>query len=95
MARIDLAKPYERFLRSQVEAGLFSSITAAAENAIARQMEKIEELRIRGIHSLIAQGEEDIQEGRTVLYSPTLMTEISQKGKEAALANKRVKYEVR
>ena len=95
MARIDLGNPYENFLRSQVEAGLFSSITAAAENAIARQMEKNEEMRIRNIHALVAKGEGDIQAGRTIRYSPSLIAEISEKGKVAALAGERVKDEVR
>ena len=95
MARIDLAKPYEQFLRSQVKAGLFSSITAAAEHAIRLQIDVLEEKRISSIHSLIARGEVDIKAGRTIRYSPTLMQEISQKGKDAALAGKKVKYEVR
>ncbi len=95
MARIDLSTPYERFLKTQVDQGLFSSITAAAENAIARQMEASEEIRIRGIHALINIGEDDIRAGRTVRYTPSMMTEISQKGKDAAIEGKRVKYEVR
>ena len=95
MARIDLNKPYENFLKSQVEAGLFSSITAAAENAIGRQMQKNEEMRIKSIQALIAKGEADIHVGRTMQYSPSLMTEISEKGKADALAGERVKNEVR
>mgnify|MGYP000477226105 CR=1 FL=1 len=95
MARIDLNTPYEQFLRAQVEAGLFSSITAAAENAIARQMEAAEEKRIQTIHSLLAKGEADITQGNMVAYHTDLMHEISQKGKEAAKKNQPVKYEVR
>jgi len=95
MARIDLAKPYENFLKSQVKAGLFSSITAAAENAIAKQMERDEELRIRNIHALISKGEEDIATGRTHTFTPDLLREISEKGKKAAIEEKPVKYAVR
>jgi len=95
MARIDLAKPYEEFLRSQVKSGLFSSITAAAENAIAKQMERNEEMRVKNIHALIAKGEEDIQAGRTYNFSPELLREISEKGKQEAISGKPIKYGVR
>lgn len=37
MARIDINKPYEGYLKSQVKAGLFRSITAAVENAIYKK----------------------------------------------------------
>lgn len=49
----------------------------------------------KNIHSLIAKGEADINARRTIRYSSSLMAEISQKGKEAALKGKRVKCEVR
>ncbi len=95
MARIDISNPYEKFLKRQVEAGLFSSITAAAENAIARQMQEDENLRIRRIFAMIEKGEQDIQAGRTVPYTTSLMADISQKGKEAAMAGKPLKNEIR
>jgi len=95
MARIDLADPYEEYLRKQVDAGLFRSITAAAEHAIAQQMKDEEERRVRHIHALISKGEKDIQAGRTISYTHTLMDDIAQKGKEAFLSGKKPKYEIR
>ena len=95
MARIDLAKPYEEYLRSQVEKGLFSSITAAAENAISKQMDIAELNRIHHIKSLIEKGESDIKLGRVVEYTANSINEIAEKGKAAALAKKAIKYEVR
>lgn len=95
MARIDLSDPYERYLKSQVDAGLFRSITAAAEHAILNQMKEEEKLRLSGIQTALAKGEEDISNGRTFSYSPGLISEISKKGKEAALSGKSLKREVK
>jgi len=95
MARIDINDPYEDYLKSLVDAGLFRSVTAAAENAIYKQMVEDEKLRLSSISAVIAKGEADIQAGRTVRYTPNLMTEISEKGKQAALAGKPVKTELK
>ncbi len=95
MARIDINDPYEDYLKSLVDAGLFRSVTAAAENAIYRQMVEDEKLRLSSVSAAIAKGEADIQAGSTVGYTSSLMTEISEKGKHAALAGKTIKNEVK
>lgn len=95
MARIDIDEPYMAFLESQVRAGLFNSISEAARDAIRKQMEEHEKRRVSSIYSAIALGESAIQAGRTVSCSPDLMAEISEKGKQAALAGKPVKCKVR
>ena len=41
MARIDISQPYEAYLQSQVENGLYRSITAAAEAAIKKEMDEL------------------------------------------------------
>ncbi len=95
MARIDINDPYEDYLKSLVDAGLFRSVTAAAESAIYKQMMEDEKLRLSSISAAIAKGEIDIRAGRTVRYRPNLMAEISEKGKQAAIAGKPVKSEVK
>jgi len=95
MSRIDLNDPYTDYLQGQVEAGLFRSVTAAAEAAIHRQMIEDEKLRLSSIGSAIAKGEADIQAGRTIPYTPNLMAEISKKGKQAAIDGKTIKPDVR
>ena len=95
MARIDIRNYYEKLLNSQVEAGLFSSITAAAENAIARQIQEDENMRISRIFALVEKGEQDILADRTVPYTSSFMAEISQKGREVAISKKPLKDEIR
>ncbi|SOE22998.1 hypothetical protein SAMN06298216_3393 [Spirosomataceae bacterium TFI 002] len=82
MARIDINKPYEEFLKSQVEAGLFRSITAAAEDAIRRQMEDYENRRINSVLAEIAKGEADVLDGKTQVYSAELMSDIVKSSRE-------------
>lgn len=95
MSRIDLNEPYENYLQSLVEAGLYRSITAATEAAIHKQMIEDEKLRLSSIGAAIAKGEADIQAGRTIRYTSNLMSEISQKGKQSAIDEKAVKQDVR
>jgi len=77
MARIDIDGLYLTFLESQAQAGLFSSISEAAHDAIRKQMEGQDKSRVAFMYSAIAQGENSIQAGRTISYSPDLMVEIS------------------
>jgi predicted transcriptional regulator len=95
MSRIDLNDPYTDYLQNQVEAGLYRSVTAAAEAAIYKQMIEDEKLRSSSIGAAIAKGEADIQAGRTIPYTSSLMNDISEKGKQAALERKPVKPDVR
>lgn len=95
MARIDISEPYEQYLNSLVKAGLFRSITAAAEAAIYKQMIEDEKMRVSSIAAALAKGEADIQAGKTIPYTDDLMDEISKKGKEAAIKKKPVKRDVK
>jgi Arc/MetJ-type ribon-helix-helix transcriptional regulator len=63
MSRIDLNKPYVDFLQSQVNAGLFRSITSAAEDAIRQQMLLNEKRRIESVLLEIKIGENDVKAG--------------------------------
>jgi hypothetical protein len=79
MARLDIAKPYEEFLRHQVEIGMFRSITSAAEDAIRKQMVDTENRRIQSVFFEIAIGEAEIKNGKTVPYTSDLIENISSK----------------
>jgi len=94
MAQINIYGQYEEFLRKQVAVGRFATMEAAAEAAIRLQMQ-VEEATNSAIGKAIAKGEASIHNGPTVKYTPNLMNEISQKGKEAALAGILVKEDVK
>lgn len=91
MARLDINKPYEEFLKSQVQNGLFRSITAAAEDAIRKQMLEYESRRIESVLAAVAIGENDVKEGKTKTYSSILITEIAEIGKKSALTQNSTK----
>lgn len=95
MARIDIGTPYQKYLENLVAAGLYRSVTAAAEATILKQMEEDERLRLASIELALAKGEADIRAGNTITYRPGLMKEISKKGKAAVLSGKPVKSDVR
>ncbi len=79
MARIDINKTYETYLQSQVEKGLYRSITAAAEAAIKKEMDEQENRRIASVMAEVQKGIDDVREGRTVKYSKELITTIANK----------------
>lgn len=58
-------------------------------------MKKEEQKRISKIRALIARGEVDIKQGKTVPYSPTFMNEVSTYGKLASILGLPIKSEVR
>ena len=95
MARIDLNTPYEEFLKSQVESGLFRSVTAAAEHAIHQQMIAHEERRISSVHHAILKGEESIVKDAAIPYSSELMDQAMQKAREIASSGKPIKKDIR
>lgn len=84
MARLDINKPYQEFLQSQVNAGLFRSITAAAEDAIRNEMIRHEERRVQSVMREINKGELDVSEGKTHVYNLEFLETIAERGKANA-----------
>lgn len=81
MSRIDLNKPYVDFLKSQVKAGLFRSITSAAEDAIRKQMLEQEKLRTESVLAEIKLGEDDISIEKVETYNADSLNNILKESK--------------
>jgi hypothetical protein len=81
MARLDINKPYEIFLKNQVASGMFRSITAAAEDAIRKQMIETEKLRIQSVLAEVYKGELDVTAGKTKFFSNELLDSLAEKAK--------------
>jgi len=95
MPRINLGEPYEIYIQNQIKSGLFSSATEVIKDALRKRMEKEQENRIVRVHALLAKGEADIQMGKTVAYSHSLISEISEQGKQNSIDKKTVKDEIK
>lgn len=81
MSRIDLNKHYVDFLQSQVKAGLFRSITSAAEDAIRKQMIKQEKLRIKSVMAEIKLGEDEVTAGETETFNSDFLSNLLNESK--------------
>ena len=92
---LKLGEPYEKFIHDEIKSGLYSNATELIRDALRRMQQGRERRRIEHIHSLIAMGEEQIKEGKTVRYSPDLLGQITQEAIEEAKSGKPVKDEVR
>lgn len=95
MPRINLGKPYEIYIKNQIQTGLFSSATEVIKDALRNRMEKDQNYRIERVHALLARGEADIQMGKTVAYTNSLMSEITELGRKNSIDKKTVKDEIK
>ena len=95
MPRINLGGPYEEYIQNQIKTGLFSSATEVIKDALRNRMEREQYYRIERVHALLAKGEADIQLGKTVPYTHSLLHEISEMGRKYSIEKKPVKDEIR
>ena len=95
MPRINLGEPYEVYIQNQIKSGLFSSATEVIKDALRNRMEREQRFRIEKAHTLLAKGEADIQLGKTVPYTHSLMNEISEIGRNNSIDKKPVKDEIK
>jgi len=58
-------------------------------------MEREQRFHMERVHALLAKGEADIQLGKTVPYTDSLLHEISEKGRANSIENKPVKDEIK
>ena len=95
MPRINLGEPYEIYIKNQIKTGLFSSATEVIKDALRNRMEREQNYRIEKVHALLAKGEADIQLGKTVPYTHSLMHEISEIGRKNSIEKRPVKDEIK
>jgi len=65
--RVVLTPKLDEFVRSKVEAGLYSDTSEVVREAL-RLMQELEETKRQHLIDIIRQGEKDIAEGRYVDY---------------------------
>ena len=92
---LNLGEPYEKFIQSVIESGLYSNATEVIRDALRHQMDDHESRRIAHIHALLAVGEEQIARGEVVRYTPDLLEQIKAEAIEDAKKGKPIKDEVK
>ena len=95
MPRINLGEPYEIYIQNQIKTGLFSSATEVIKDALRNRMERDRSFHKERVYELLAKGEADIQLGKTVPYTHSLLHEISEMGKNNSIEKKPVKDEIK
>jgi len=95
MPRINLGKPYEVYIQNQIKTGLFSSATEVIKDALRNRMEREQSYGKEKLYELLAKGEADIQQGKTVPYTNSLLHEISEMGRKDSIQKKTVKDEIK
>ena len=95
MPRINLGEPYEIYIQNQIKSGLFSSATEVIKDALRNRMEREQNYHREKVYALLAKGEADIQLGKTVPYTDSLLHEITEMGKTNSLEKKPVKNEIK
>jgi putative addiction module CopG family antidote len=79
MPRLDLGNPYDYYVQTLIDMGLYSTYTEVVKDALRQHMDShTESKRIASFHVAIAEGEADIQAGRIELYSPELIDRLTE-----------------
>jgi|GEM_PF-1199859 putative addiction module CopG family antidote len=78
MPRLDLGNPYDYYVQTLIDTGLYSTYTEVVKDALRQHMNThAESKRIALFHATIAEGEADIQAGRVELYNPELIDRLT------------------
>ncbi len=78
MPNIEFDAPYDAYVKKLIHSGLFRTYSEVVKDALRLHMNTDSEAkRVALIHEAIAEGENDIQAGRHVLYSPELIDQLT------------------
>jgi len=78
MPNIDLGDPYESYVKGLIGTGLYSTYAEVVKDALRMHMNnETPSKQMAVIHSAIAEGEQDIKEGRVRAYNPQMLDEMT------------------
>ena len=92
---LNLGKPYEKFIQSEIKAGLYSNATELIRDALRRMQDDKERRRIEHIHALIAVGEGQIKQGLGIPCGEDFMDDAMKRATKNHKAGKPVKDEIK
>jgi putative addiction module CopG family antidote len=76
MPNIDLGDPYESYVKGLIQTGLYSTYAEVVKDALRLHMNsETNSKRLAAIHAALAEGEADIEAGKTILHKPGLLKE--------------------
>jgi putative addiction module CopG family antidote len=78
MPNIDLGDPYESYVKGLIGTGLYSTYAEVVKDALRMHMNnETPSKQMAVIHSAIAEGEQDIKEGRVRAYTPQMLDDMT------------------
>ena len=78
MPNIDLGDPYESYVKGLIGTGLYSTYAEVVKDALRLHMNnETPSKQMAVIHSAIAEGEQDIKEGRVCAYTPQMLDDMT------------------
>jgi len=78
MPNIDLGDPYESYVKGLIGTGLYSTYAEVVKDALRLHMNnETPSKQMAVIHSAIAEGEQDIKEGRVRAYTPQMLDDMT------------------
>ena len=92
---LNLGEPYEKFIKMQINSGLYSNATELIRDALRRMKNDSEELRIKHIHALIAVGENGISQGSGVEFNENFMDDSMKRAIKNHTSGKTISDEIK
>lgn len=89
---INLSPEMEQYLQSKVNSGYYSNASEVVRDAIRRMREEDEKLA--ALRAAVAVGDEQLERGEGMAYTPELLAKISEKAMANARKGKKVSPDV-
>jgi antitoxin ParD1/3/4 len=89
---INLSPEMEQYLQSKVNSGYYSNASEVVRDAIRRMREEDEKLA--ALRAAVAVGDEQLERGEGMAYTPELLAKISEKAMVNARKGKKVSPDV-
>jgi antitoxin ParD1/3/4 len=89
---INLSPEMEKFVQSKVDTGFYSNASEVIRDAIRRMRE--EEEKVAAMRAALKAGDEQLDKGQGVAYTPDLMQRAANKAKDNARRGRKVNPDV-
>jgi antitoxin ParD1/3/4 len=89
---INLSPEMEKFVQSKVETGFYSNASEVIRDAIRRMRE--EEEKTAALRAALKVGDDQLDKGEGVPYTPDLLNRVTEKAKDNARRRKKVNPDV-
>ncbi len=92
---LKLGNEFEEFIQGQVASGMYGNATEVIRDALRHMKESQEEKHLESVRMLLAVGEDQIANGKTVPYTDDMLDRLTKEAVRNSKKGKPVKDEIK